>query len=582
MGHLKSGPSDLHQQHGEGFDPPISFLAGSSIMNRDFSELHSTQFDLVIVGGGIHGAVLAYEAARTGYRTALFEMGDFAGATSANSLKIVHGGIRYLQHGDFKRMRESIVSRRRMMTLAPHLVKPLPCLMPTYGHGIKGRETMRLAFALYDLIAFDRNRGLSTENHLPCGSSISREEVMMVVPGIAEQGLSGGAIWHDAMVLDSERLILEYLKEAVRYGAVVANYAEVTKITTAGGWVSTVVVRDQQSSREVRVGCRAVVNAAGPWLEHLAGGVGKGKQLWATALNIIVKKQLFEKYAVGLEGYTDFTDKDALIKRGKRLFFFVPWQERYTMIGTTYTPYHGVAGDFSLTRLELAKVLAEINKVYPHGCLTLDDVSFFHAGLLPIKEGDDSGADSVQLDKSSQIIEHGVLDGRMGLFSIKGVKYTTAPDIAERMVEILAKDNYLGTRAPGSYVTVPPRNLHFGPAITALGKEFEAIKNHLTARYGSGWREVFGLLVPRQGEPLWVSEEPPLLRAELLYFIYEEMATNLSDVVFRRTNLAAAECPSREFLVLIAACMGGELGWSVEEQERQIRQVEEIFVQVMA
>ena len=551
-------------------------------MKKDLLQLHNTQFDLAIVGGGIHGAVIAYEAARAGYRVALLEKGDFAGSTSANSLKIVHGGIRYLQHGDIKRMRESIVSRRKMMALAPHLVKPLRCLMPTYGHGIKGRETMRLAFAIYDLIAYDRNQGLAEENRLPCGGAISREEVKWVVPGIAEAGLSGGAVWHDAIALDTERLVLAYLTEAVRYGAVVANYTEATKVEIAGGWVSAVVARDPLEGREIRVACRALVNAAGPWLENLTGHIGgSGDQLWATALNIVVKKRLFEKYAVGLEGYTDFTDKDALIKRGKRLFFFVPWQDRFTMIGTTYAPYQGTAEDFSLTRQEVAAVLEDINKIYPHGRLSMEDVTFFHAGLLPIKEADTSKADSVQLDKSSVIIEHGPLDGRNGLFSIKGVKYTTAPDIAEKMVNILASDAWLGKRVAASYTALPPRNLDFGPAITALGGEYAAVRKHLSTRYGSGWREVFRFLVQRPpagtSESPWLLEQPPLLAAELLYFIQEEMAVNLADVVFRRTNLAAGECPAREVLQRIATYMGRELQWSSEEQERQITQVEQVF-----
>jgi glycerol-3-phosphate dehydrogenase len=551
-------------------------------MIKDLQQLHSTQFDLTIVGGGIHGAVLAYTAARAGFRVALLEKGDFAGSTSANSLKIVHGGIRYLQHGDFKRMRESIVSRRRMMALAPHLVKPLRCLMPTYGHGIKGRETMRLAFAIYDLIAFDRNQGLAAENHLPCGTAISRDEVKWQVPGIAEEGLSGGAVWHDAIAIDSERLVLEYLKEAVRYGAVVANYTEATKIDMVGGWVSALVARDLQTGREIRVASHAVVNAAGPWLEKLTGrDAASGDQLWATALNIVVKKRLFEKYAVGLEGYTDFTDKDALIKRGKRLFFFVPWQDRYTMIGTTYTPYQGVADDFSPTRQEVAAVLEDINKIYPHGRLTMENVTYFHAGLLPMKEAEVGKADSVQLDKSSMIIEHGPLDGRNGLFSIKGVKYTTAPDIAEKMVKILASDAWLGERAAGSYLASPPRNLDFGPAINALGGEYAAVRNHLTTHYGSGWREVFRFIVQHPpanaDESLWLLEEPPLLAAEVRYFIHEEMAVTLADVMFRRTNLAAAECPARVTLQRIAGFMGGELHWSTVEQERQIVQVEQVF-----
>ncbi len=553
-------------------------------MKRDIQKLQDLQFDLAVVGGGIHGAALALAAVRAGYRVALLEKGDFGNATSANSLKIIHGGIRYLQHGDVRRMRESIVSRRRMMAFAPHLVKPLACLMPTYGHGIKGREMMRLAFAFYDLIAFDRNQGLAAANRLPRGTSLGPDEVRVVVPGITRQGLTGGAVWYDAIALSTERLVLEYIKEAVRYGAVVANYAEVTAVMTADQRVSGVTVSDLLAGQKIGVVCRTVINAAGPWLERLAGGgrSAPATQLWTTAVNVVVKKRLFPKYAVGLEGYTDFTDKDAFIKRGKRLFFFVPWQERYTMIGTTYAPYHGAVDDFSLTREEVAKVLDDINKIWPTGQLTMEDVTMVHGGLLPMTEADSSTADSVQLDKSSLVIDHGSAAGINGLFSIKGVKYTTAPDIAEKMVRILAKDKWLGRRVPGCYAAVRPRRLDLGTLIGRLGPEYELIRNHLVGRYATGWREIFGYIAATDSSAsgassLWLCTEPPLLVAELLYFIHEEMAVTLADVVFRRCGLASAECPDRDILARIAGIMGGELGWSEAEEERQLAKVFQVF-----
>jgi glycerol-3-phosphate dehydrogenase len=565
--------------------PPI--LSSSTpvfIMRRNTRQLQHCQFDLTVVGGGIHGATLALAAVRAGYRVALLEKGDFGHATSANSLKIIHGGIRYLQHGDVRRMRESIVSRRRMMTFAPHLVKPLACLMPTYGHGLKGREMMRLAFALYDLIAVDRNHGLSAENWLPRGTSLGRDEVGVVLPGIARQGLTGGAVWYDAIALNTERLVLEYIKEAVRYGAVVANYAEVTAVATAGDKVSGVMAADLMTGQEIRVACRTVVSAAGPWLERLAGGgrSAPAAQLWTTAVNVVVKKRLFQQYAVGLEGYTDFTDKDALIKRGKRLFFFVPWQERYTMIGTAYAPYHGAVDDFSLSREEVAKMLDDINKILPTGQLTMADVTMVHGGLLPISEADGGTADSVQLDKSSLIIDHGSEAGINGLFSIKGVKYTTAPDIAEKMVGMLAKDKWLGGRVPGSYAAARPRRLDLGPLIGRLGPEYEIIRSHLVSRYATRWREIFSYLaasdsLTANASPLWLCTEPPLLTAELLYFICEEMAVTLADVVFRRCGLASAECPERDILARVAGIMGGELGWSEAEEERQLAEALQVF-----
>ena len=549
-------------------------------MKRNIGKWNAEIYDLVIVGGGIHGAVLALAAVRAGYRTALFEKGDFGHSTSANSLKIIHGGIRYLQHGDLKRMRESIVSRRAMMTFAPHLVKPLACLMPTYGHGIKGREMMRAAFAVYDMVAFDRNRGLPMDNRLPPGTSISADAVKWAIPGIREEGLTGGAVWYDAIAGNTERLVLEYVLEAARYGAEVANYAQVLGVEKKDSRVTGVTVRDLPSGTTIAVNGRMVVNAAGPWLERLAGGrlPGAGR-LWATAANIVVKRRLFRNYAVGLEGYTDYTDRDALIKRGKRLFFFVPWQEDYTMIGTSYKPYHGAIDDFALRREDVAEIVADINRIYPPAQLAMADVTFCHGGLLPMTEADASRVDSVQLDKSSQIIDHGP-DGIPGFYSIKGVKYTTAPDIADKMVRLLQAQTLLGSRAPGSYRSLAPRRLDHGPVIRELGREYERIRRHLEGLYGTRWRSVFETLV-EQGDvgrdALWLSEDPPLLAAEVLYFIREEMASTLADVVLRRSHLGSAECPGRATLNRIAEVMGGELAWTEEERAGQIEGVLQVY-----
>ena len=551
-------------------------------MDKNTNSLSDVQYDIVIAGSGIHGAILALEAVRAGYSVALLDKGDFGHSTSANSLKIIHGGIRYLQHADFKRMRESIISRRSMMAFASHLVKPLPCLMPTYGHGIKGREMMRLAFGIYDLIAFDRNRGLKNENHLPRGSAISVDECKRVVPGVREEGLTGGAVWYDAMADNSERLVLEYVKEAARYGAAIANYTEVVQIKTGSDRISGVVVRDVLINEEKTLRCRFLINAAGPWFENLTGGGGSVTgQIWATAINLVVKKQLFSKYAVGLEGYTDFVDKDALIKRGKRLFFFVPWREKYTMIGTTYKPYHGTIDSFSLGTEEILEIVDDINEIYPPAALTLEDVTFVHGGLLPMNDVDENRADSVQLDKSSKVIDHGLEGGSKGILSIKSVKYTTAPDIAARIIKKLQEPGNLGKRNPGSYNVPPRRMVDFDATINHLGNEFEKTRNYLQKKYGNNWREVFSYVVENgaagKDGVLWISEDPPLMIAELYYFIYEEMATNLSDVVFRRSNLGSAECPDAKTLSLVAEIMGGVLEWQSEERKQQIEQVLEVF-----
>ncbi|MFT5728485.1 MAG: glycerol-3-phosphate dehydrogenase [Desulforhopalus sp.] len=553
-------------------------------MKRNIKKLADNTFDIVVVGAGIHGATIALEAAKAGFSVALLEKGDFGSSTSANSLKIVHGGIRYLQHGDFKRMRESITSRRSMMQFAPHLVKPLACLMPTYGHGIKGHEMMRLAFGIYDFVALDKNVGLSVDNSLSLGKSIDKTEVKWAVPGVSEEGLTGGAVWYDALAENTERLTLEYVKEAVRYGAVAVNYTEVVDIESGSGQVKAVVAQDKlKGGGQIRISCDRVINAAGPWVGALVGDNSSlGSQQWASAVNIVVKKRLFKKYAVGLEGYTDFVDKDALIKRGKRLFFFVPWLEKYTMVGTTYKPYHGKAEDLDLSKRELLQgFLDDINKVYPAGELTLGDVTFCHAGLVPMNESDDSEQDSVQLDKSSQIIDHSRTEQIDGFYSIKGVKYTTAPVIAQDMVNIICKKDGREKRTSGSYVSAEPLNVDHGPMIQQLGDEFKVIKQHLKKTYGSDWRSVIKYLVYKgdsvPNAPLWLSLDPQMLEAEVMYFIHDEMAFTLSDVILRRSNIGAAEEPEEKVLAAIADVMAKELGWSEDDKHEQISRVKQFF-----
>ena len=173
-------------------------------MIRNLSQLQGRKFDVLVVGGGIYGVCTAWDAALRGLSVALVEKGDFGSATSSNSLKIIHGGLRYLQHADLKRVRESTAERRTLMRIAPHLVHPMPCLMPTYGHALKGKEAMAVALFLNDLVCFDRNGLSDPQKHIPRGRVISKKECMSLIPGVNERELSGGALWYDCQLYNSE------------------------------------------------------------------------------------------------------------------------------------------------------------------------------------------------------------------------------------------------------------------------------------------------------------------------------------------------------------------------------------------
>ena len=556
-------------------------------------ELKSRTFDVVIVGAGIHGAVLARETARAGYTVALIEKSDFGSATSANSLKIVHGGVRYLQHANLKRMRESVFSRRSMMQFAPHLVKPLACLMPTYGHGMRGRELMRVAFGLYDLIAFDRNHGLEKSSMLPPSGTLGLEDCKRELPGIEEDKLNGAALWYDGIAVNTERLLMEYINEASLYGAVAVNYGETVGLIMEPEKVTGLVVRDTVSGEEITVMCSMVINTAGPWVDDLyktlptIPAVTSGK--WAKALNLVVKKRFFN-YAVGLEGWTGYKDSDALINRGKRLFFFVPWRNRYTMIGTNYTPYDETSRNNPVIDFgDIKKMVDDINKIYPAAQLVPEDVSFCHGGLLPRKQTEEAGEgeDTVQVEKSTRIIDHQKRDNISGLISVSGVKYTTAPSVARQVTSMLKQKDIVSPLIPGSYRKRKTPYVDHQHIIRILGEnEYDKIIKHLRQGYGPSWRAVFSFidiaLRDYHAYPTWLCETTPLLTGEILYFIEKERSVTLADVVFRRAPVGSAECPGDDILDAIGGLMAQELGWDGMKQEEEKGRVKAHFAPLEA
>ena len=222
-------------------------------MVRDINALQEKEYDLVIIGGGIFGVCAAWDAALRGLSVAIVDKGDFCHATSANHFKMVHGGIRYLQHADIYRIRESSRERSVLLRIAPHMVKPLPIVVPTYGHGIQGKAFLGAGILLYDLLTCDRNRGLQNERKVPWGKLLSRAEVLKLFPGIKEKGLTGGAIFYDGQMYNPPRLALSFLRSAVNKGAGAANYVEVTGFIKSGNRVMGLKAQDSISGDQLEI-----------------------------------------------------------------------------------------------------------------------------------------------------------------------------------------------------------------------------------------------------------------------------------------------------------------------------------------
>ena len=381
-------------------------------MRRDLAALSGREHDLVVVGGGIYGVAAAWDAAQRGLATALVEAADFGSGTSRNSLKTIHGGLRHLRRLDLRRTRESIRERRALLRIAPDIVRPLPFLVPTYGHGLRGWEGLAAGLALSDLIGRDRNRGLDPARQIPGGRMLSRAEVLELVPGLPEHGLTGGAVWHDAQVTSSERLVVGFLEAASAAGAALANYVEVTGLLRSGERVVGVRAEDRQAGNALEVRARVVLNATGPCTDRLLERVGlraSGVPL-LRAMNLVFRRPIVTSHAVGAWSQG-------------RYLFLVPWQGR-SLLGTDYAAAESPQGN------DAASFLEEARRAYPWAGLEAEDVGLVHRGLVPGRGGADG------LWTRHLLLDHAG-NGAPGLLSVQGAKYTVARAVAQEAVDLV-------------------------------------------------------------------------------------------------------------------------------------------------
>ena len=541
-------------------------------MKRDLATISSTTYDLAVVGGGIYGICAVHEAARRGLTVCLLERGDFVGATSSNSLKVVHGGLRYLQHADLGRMRESIRERARLLRLAPHLVQPLAFVLPTYGYGLRGKAVMRAALLLNDLIGFDRSAGVLRDRRLPRGRTIGRREVQAMIPDLDPKGLTGAAVWYDCQVTNTERLALAYLHAAASAGADCANYVEATGVRLHGGQVRGLHARDQLTGDTFEVRARTVLNAAGPWVDQFLQSVPAAATVRrfhpSKAMNLVTRR-LYEGHAIGVTVPTAFRDSDALINKGRRLFFVVPWKQ-YSLIGTRHLPFQGDADAFQITEEDIERFLGEINAACPGAALSRADVLAVLGGMLPEMPRRDSN--QVQLVKHSHVCDHAA-DGAAGLMSIVGVKWTTARHTAEQAVDFVEARLRPGAPPsrpperplPGGEMDEVARFLAREEALRPAGLSPDAMR-HVLETYGTTYPEVLGYVERDASLGGEVAPGCPVIGAEAVYGVEHEMAQHLGDVVLRRTALAAGGHPGRQALCRCAELMGTVLGWTPERR----------------
>jgi glycerol-3-phosphate dehydrogenase len=547
-------------------------------MQRRPAVLTEREYDLLVIGGGAFGAAAARDAALRGLKTALIEREDFGAGASAECFKMVHGGIRYLQHADIRRLRASCHERSALLRIAPHLVSPLPIAIPTYGHGRSGKAFLGTGARVYDLLSWDRNRGIrDPQRQIRNTRWLSRNEVLAMFPHLETPRLTGAIVFEDGQMYNAARLVLAFVKSAAASGADVCNYVEATEFLWSGNSVRGVRARDALTGDDFDIRARLTLNAAGPWADYLQRDpqrFGIAKRLpFSRDAYFIVDRPPTSAYGIAIQGLS--RDKDAVLGRQTRHLFAAPWRDK-TLLGVWHKLFPERPDQARVSPNEIEEWMTEINTVYPTLQLSPSEVSFAHCGLVPF--GETATATELSFGKESRLVDHRETHNVHGLVSLVGIRFTMARVDAARAVDLVLRQS---ERAPASPPTerLPLPGGEFEnfaafeadaarelPSDIAMSSLRSLLRNH-----GTEYRAVL-----REHDHSTVTNVSGsrTLTAEIRYAVNHEMAVHLDDVVMRRTDLAAGSHPGRAALLASAAEMGRQLAWSGERLHQELAAVE--------
>jgi glycerol-3-phosphate dehydrogenase len=535
-------------------------------MMRDLDQLAGRTFDLLVVGGGIYGLTIAYDAAQRGLAVALIEQDDFGSGTSFNHLRTIHGGLRYLQTLDLRRARESVRERRTIARIAPHAVQPMPFAVPLYRSLVRGKIAMRAGFMLDSAVAAGRNRGVPAAHRLPRGRVVGRGTAVQNFPGLRRQGLTGAAVYHDYITTEPDRYVFSCAVAAVEHGAVVANHVQAVAPLAEGKRVTGVAARDMLGARTLEIAATLTINATGARVDHLLKplGVSTGVQM-LKAMNLVTRRDAGDE-ALGGRSTTG------------RFLFLVPWRER-AVFGTWESDTVCDPDDTGVHDKEVAAFIAELNQAFPALDLTPADITLVHRGVVPaVVRGR-----RVSLEGHEVIRDH-ASQGVDGIVSVSGTKFTTARAVAEKITSLaLEKLQRPAVPCRTASTPLPGGSIRdVGLAIADARREFDEglpadTIPHLIAAYGSRYRDVMELAADRPDWRTRIAHDSPVIGAELVLAARKEMAPTLADIVIRRTPLGALGCPDDNALARAAAIAGRELGWSSARQGEEIAAVRRFY-----
>lgn len=519
-------------------------------------DIESEPFDVAVIGAGINGAGIARDAALRGLKVLVLDKGDIGGGTTAWSTRLVHGGLRYLEHGEMGLVRESLHERERLLKIAPHLVKPLPMLIPIYARSRRGLFRIRAGMLAYDLLSFDK----SLAHH----KMLSRAETLKRMPGLSPEGLRGAALYYDAQVEYPERLALENALDAREHGATLLTYARVDKLVAEDGRLLGVEFTDLASGTNQSARASVFINVAGPWVDEVLSGTQGAvfpRLIGGTKGSHIVCERFNGAPPVAL--YVE-AEKDG------RPFFIIPWNDLY-LIGTTDIRFEGEIDSVRADEGEIKYLLSETNRVIPQARLTRNSVLYTYAGVRPLPFQPDE-SQNAGITRRHFIHDHA--PELENLLSIVGGKITTYRNLSEQTVNQVFRK--LGRPVPASATARPPLPGARASDPQAFAADFrlkhalhEKVQEHLLRVYGTRASEVVEMAAgnPELLEPL--DTATGAIRAEVLFSFQREMAATLADCLLRRTMVGLGKGAGLG-AVETAACVARTfLGW---DEERALRE----------
>jgi glycerol-3-phosphate dehydrogenase len=508
--------------------------------------------DVLVIGGGITGAGVARDAAMRGLKVALVERSDFGAGTSSRSSRLVHGGLRYLEHGALHLVFEASRERSVLQRIAPHLVRPRPFLFPLFAGGRVPRWQLAAGLWLYD--------GLSLFRNVSRHQWLSKAGMLRAEPGLRARDLLGGARYWDAQC-DDARLTLANVRDAARHGALVANYAAVTGLESADGRCRGARVRDAITGEEFTARARVTINATGPWSDAVRNDGNTLLRLTRGAHVAVPRSRMGNGEAVTFLSPVD-----------GRVMFVVPWGTQ-SYVGTTDTDHEGPADEVRASGADVTYLLRSANAVFPDARLTPDDVITTWAGLRPLLRPPDVRRPAA-VSREHHIVES------PGMVTVVGGKLTTYRAMAAELVDrATAQLHAFDGRS------VPPRaRTHQEPLPGGESRDLEGVAlevvreglspdtaAHLASTYGTEAAAVARLARqdPRLAAPIVASG--PWLRAELIHAMRREMALTLSDLLIRRTHVfhevrGHAMGEAAGLMDLVAP----EAGWDAARQSREL------------